>query len=362
MYFLTVVLFILLMCVTGNYLLHTSAASAWAPNVAYTVGNQVTFQDATHPNHLYSCIQAHTSQTGWEPPYVPALWSDLGPVSTPTATPVSKTNTPTPTKTNTPSGGPTATKTATFVPPTATKTNTAVPPTATTGSNSFPVTENQFNTWYPNRVGLYTYANMITAWGSYSGFASSSNPNDNKTEAAGFFAHVAHETSYLRYTDEQNYTPGYYCASWDTHYLCAGNGADYHGRGPMQLTWNYNYKMASNGQYFQNGTTWVTIMTPTVGKDIWTNPNLVSSDGVVTWKTAFLFWMNHGKDWDPAKTTPHQDIINIGFGQTTMDVNGGIECGQGVGTVGYNEMQDRASIYTTFLSNLGVSDTRTKTC
>ncbi|QRO01779.1 glycosyl hydrolase [Archangium violaceum] len=48
-------------------------ATAWAPNVAYSVGAQVTYG-----GRLYSCIQAHTSLTGWEPSNVPALWQDLG--------------------------------------------------------------------------------------------------------------------------------------------------------------------------------------------------------------------------------------------------------------------------------------------
>lgn len=42
---------------------------AWAPNTAYAVGALVTFN-----GQEYKCIQAHTSQVGWEPPNVPALW------------------------------------------------------------------------------------------------------------------------------------------------------------------------------------------------------------------------------------------------------------------------------------------------
>ena len=44
-------------------------AHAWAPGVAYITGEVVTHDAAT-----YRCVQAHTSQTGWEPPNVPALW------------------------------------------------------------------------------------------------------------------------------------------------------------------------------------------------------------------------------------------------------------------------------------------------
>jgi hypothetical protein len=72
---------------------------AWAPNVAYSVGQQVTYG-----GHLYKCIQAHTSLVGWEPPNVPALWQDEGVYT---------------------GGG----VTATSVPPTAIP-STSVPPTA----------------------------------------------------------------------------------------------------------------------------------------------------------------------------------------------------------------------------------------
>ena len=43
--------------------------SEWEPGVAYEVGDQVSYDDT-----VYECIQAHTSQQGWEPPNVPALW------------------------------------------------------------------------------------------------------------------------------------------------------------------------------------------------------------------------------------------------------------------------------------------------
>jgi len=42
----------------------------WQPNTAYAVGALVTFN-----GQEFRCIQAHTSQVGWEPPNVPALWA-----------------------------------------------------------------------------------------------------------------------------------------------------------------------------------------------------------------------------------------------------------------------------------------------
>lgn len=48
---------------------------AWSYPVAYKVGDEVTYN-----GRLYRCLQAHTSQAGWTPTAVPALWQDLGPV------------------------------------------------------------------------------------------------------------------------------------------------------------------------------------------------------------------------------------------------------------------------------------------
>jgi len=50
----------------------TAGAQPWQPGVAYKVGNQVTFNGVT-----YTCLQAHTSQTDWQPPNVPALWQPV---------------------------------------------------------------------------------------------------------------------------------------------------------------------------------------------------------------------------------------------------------------------------------------------
>ncbi|NUR84848.1 MAG: chitinase [Nonomuraea sp.] len=44
-------------------------AAAWAPWTAYTAGTTVTYNGVD-----YVCLQAHTSQPGWEPPNVAALW------------------------------------------------------------------------------------------------------------------------------------------------------------------------------------------------------------------------------------------------------------------------------------------------
>ncbi|MEO3868563.1 glycosyl hydrolase family 18 protein [Nonomuraea sp. B12E4] len=47
----------------------SAAFAAWAPWTAYTAGTRVTYNGVE-----YECVQNHTSQPGWEPPNVPALW------------------------------------------------------------------------------------------------------------------------------------------------------------------------------------------------------------------------------------------------------------------------------------------------
>lgn len=46
---------------------------AWAPNISVNVGDVYT-----HNGVAYSAVQAYTTQAGWEPPAVPALWKKVG--------------------------------------------------------------------------------------------------------------------------------------------------------------------------------------------------------------------------------------------------------------------------------------------
>lgn len=47
---------------------HAQTPPPWQPWTAYRVGDLVTYNGV-----VYQCIQAHTSQPGWEPPNTPAL-------------------------------------------------------------------------------------------------------------------------------------------------------------------------------------------------------------------------------------------------------------------------------------------------
>lgn len=45
---------------------------AWAAGTAYALNIRVRYD-----SKLYKCVQAHTSQSGWEPPATPALWTEV---------------------------------------------------------------------------------------------------------------------------------------------------------------------------------------------------------------------------------------------------------------------------------------------
>lgn len=65
---------ILLFCLLMVASAFAQNTPAWAPNTPYSVGSLVTYGGVT-----YSCLQAHTSQIGWEPVVTPALWQPVNP-------------------------------------------------------------------------------------------------------------------------------------------------------------------------------------------------------------------------------------------------------------------------------------------
>lgn len=44
----------------------------WKANTEYVIDQRIRYEDK-----LYRCVQAHTSQEGWEPDKTPALWTEV---------------------------------------------------------------------------------------------------------------------------------------------------------------------------------------------------------------------------------------------------------------------------------------------
>ena len=384
--YLSLIVFILLSLVfaaTANAAPAHANRGAWAPNIWYNVGDTVTYNGST-----YTTIQAHTSLLGWEPPNVPALWQLTtgggGPTSTPTRTNTpgsGPTSTRTPTRTNTPGSGtgcwtPWVSTTAytggarvsyssqnyqaaywtqgdtpdthsgpagsgqPWIPmgscgggggPTSTPTRTPTQGTGT-GFTSI-VSEAQFNQMFPNRNPFYTYQGLVTAAAFYPAFAGTGDIAMKRREAAAALANFSHETGGLFYIVEQNTANyPYYCDPNWSEFPCAP-GKQYYGRGPIQLSWNFNYGRAGQA----------------LGLPLLTNPDLVAQDASVAWKTALWYWMTQT---GPGTMTPHNAIVNgYGFGETIRSINGSLECNGGNPA----QVQSRINSFNNFISILGTT-------
>jgi predicted chitinase len=204
----------------------------------------------------------------------------------------------------------------------------------------FVVSQAQFNRMFPNKIPFYTYAALRNAMNAFPGFAHTGTRTVRLREAAAFLANVSHETGGLHFIKEQE-TANYpdYCDTTQP-YGCPAGKAAYYGRGPIQLSWNFNYKAAGDA----------------LGVDLLHRPNLVATNVQISWKTALWYWSTQS---GPGSMTPHKAMASgAGFGETTRSINGARECN------GNNnaEMQNRVSLYRKFTNILGVTPGGNLTC
>jgi predicted chitinase len=213
--------------------------------------------------------------------------------------------------------------------------NGSVPPPPPSSGKGFAgiVPRETFEAMFPNRNGFYSYDGLVAATQKYPNFCSEGSDEQCKREAAAFLANVAQETGFLQYIDELNTAVwGSYC---DPSYYPCVPGKTYHGRGPIQLSWNYNYAVCGSA----------------IGIDLLNNPELVATDSAISFATGLWFWMTS----QSPKPSCHDAIRNSGFGMTIFIINGGLECGAGASPVGREQAQKRANFYQNFCQRLGVS-------
>ncbi|KAL1809599.1 hypothetical protein ACET3Z_026589 [Daucus carota] len=173
--------------------------------------------------------------------------------------------------------------------------------------------------------GFYSRSNFLEALESYSQFGRVGTEDDSKREIAAFFAHATHETGHFCYIEEIDGPSKDYCDENSTQYPCAPNKG-YYGRGPIQLSWNFNYGPAGSS----------------IGFDGLNNPEIVAEDPVVSFKTALWYWMNN----------VHSVITSgQGFGATIRAINGALECDGG----NPDTVSARVGYYTDYCSQLGVA-------
>ena len=217
---------------------------------------------------------------------------------------------------------------------------TTNPPPNNGGSGSFPVSEAQFNQMFPNRIPFYSYSGLLDAIKKFPAFTTTGDATAKKREAAAFLANVNHESGGLVYVEEINQ------ANWPLYcdraqsYGCPAGQSAYHGRGPIQLSWNFNYKAAGDA----------------LGIDLLNNPDRVKNESSVAYQTAVWYWMTQS---GPGSTTAHTAIVTgRGFGETIRSINGSLECNGG----NAQQVQSRIDAYNKFTAILGVSPGENLTC
>uniref|UniRef100_M4CB74 chitinase n=1 Tax=Brassica campestris TaxID=3711 RepID=M4CB74_BRACM len=203
--------------------------------------------------------------------------------------------------------------------------------------------------------GFFTYDAFITAAKFFPSFGNTGDLATRKKEIAAFFGQTSHETTggWTDAPDGAN-TWGYcfkdeigksnpYCDSNNLEWPCAP-GQFYYGRGPMMLSWNYNY-----GQCGRD-----------LGLDLLRRPAIASSDPVIAFETAIWFWMTPQApkpschdvitdQWQPSAADISAGRLP-GYGVITNIINGGLECaGRNVAQV-----EDRISFYTRYCGMFGV--------
>jgi predicted chitinase len=197
------------------------------------------------------------------------------------------------------------------------------------------LTKSKYQQLFPHHHKNYSYENFLTAAKVFPLFAEEGSLIIRKRELAAFFAHTAHETTAgwagakngpyvwgLYYTEEQACKDGH-CAVYNTAGFSGFRpvtGKSYHGRGPIQLSYAYNYGLAGKD----------------LGLPLLEQPELVGTDGVTGFKTAIWFWMRSQipkpschdvmcGNWQPSSTDSAL-LRRPGFGMTINILNGGVEC------------------------------------
>lgn len=150
---------------------------------------------------------------------------------------------------------------------------------------------------------------LNTAICDYGSFLAVGDLNTRKRELAGFLANISHETgggsiggevdenlTGLYFNEEVGFIGSSaigYVQSTGTNYLPVA-GKSYHGRGPIQLSYNYNYGLCSDVLFGDSSI-------------LLNNPEKVSEDGVLGLMTGIWFWMTP----QPPKPSCHQVITGI---------------------------------------------------
>ncbi|KAK7351990.1 hypothetical protein VNO80_17404 [Phaseolus coccineus] len=201
--------------------------------------------------------------------------------------------------------------------------------------------------------GFYTYDAFIAAAKAFPSFGTTGDTATRKREIAAFLGQTSHETTggwatapdgpfAWGYCFVRERNPSTYCSA-TPQFPCAP-GQQYYGRGPIQISWNYNYGQCGRA----------------IGVDLINNPDLVATDPVISFKSALWFWMTpqspkpSSHDVITSRWTPSSADVAArrlpGYGTVTNIINGGLECGRGQDS----RVEDRIGFFKRYCDLLGV--------
>ncbi len=204
------------------------------------------------------------------------------------------------------------------------------------GSCAALISEGTFNSLFPSRNSFYSYAAFAAAAEQFPAFCGEGTADDRKRDVAALFAHTIQETA-SNVTDPtsglyhiEEIAKGVYCEASRSDFPCSG-GKSYFGRGPLQLTWNYNYGSAGLA----------------LGLPLLQQPELVAQNATTAFKTTLWFWMTR-----QPLVSPHSLMVTgQGFGATIRLVNGPLECNGAAP----EKTANRVAAYQHFCTQLGVA-------
>ena len=232
---------------------------------------------------------------------------------------------------------------------------------------------------------VYNYAKVDTSWhanptpesvvvADFADFAARSNDTNNRRELAAFLANISKETTGgwqlpvgggsfgdyalwgLYFVHEVGYTSANSAGAYSqAHAEYPPNPAKgYYGRGPIQLSWNYNYGQLSKFLYNNKNV-------------LLNNPDSVQRNGVLAFQSALWFWMMP----QCPKPSCHQVMHNLwtpdsteysapkmyqkGFAHTNNIINGGLECRSTSSQAFTDKVFLRSELYLHNLNGLGFS-------
>lgn len=233
---------------------------------------------------------------------------------------------------------------------------------------------------------MLTYNCLIKATLLYPDFAASGSMEDNKRELAAWLGEMSQETTgggCIEPTVEGadgtcSCSPTWCdseadggCARWGLCFVkeaggtyCSSNsvypcqpGKEYKGRGPKQLSYNYNY-----GQFSEQFCGDKNILLQ--------NPEWVAENPVLAWASSMWFWFTGGAcmPWERCKPSCHDVFLGKkdmcpgdesagrrhGLGWVTNVINGGLECGGATDGKCDYRVHSRVRFYKHFCGILGV--------